>query len=133
MADAVKHWDAFALAARGVTAAVWLYNGLWLKILAPDPHHAQIVAATLGNPVWLTVIGTGETALALAILSGQASRVISLLQIAVLIAMNATGILLSGAIDKPMGLIISNLPLAACAAAIAIFGPGRWIFPPSKV
>lgn len=128
----MKHWDAFALAVRGVLALVWLYNGLWLKILAVDPHHARIVASTLGHPAWLTAIGAGETLLALGILSGRASRLVNGFQLILLAAMNAAGILFSGQIEKPVGLVISNLPLAACAAALILFGPGRWILPPIR-
>lgn len=129
MDGTVKHWDAFALFVRAVLSLVWLYNGLWLKVLAVDPHHAQIVASTLGHPAWLTTIGAGESLLAIGILSGWASRLVNGFQLALLIAMNAVGILFSGEIEKPLGLVISNLPLAACAIALIIFGPGRWILP----
>ena len=125
----MKHWDAFALGTRGVLAAVWLYNGLWLKILSVDPHHARIVASTLGHPAWLTAIGAGETLLALGILSGRASRWVNGFQLILLAVMNAVGILCSGQIEKPAGLVISNLPLATCAVALLVFGPGRWAFP----
>lgn len=129
MAGAVRRWDAFALALRCAMAAVWLYNGLWLKILAVDPHHARIVASTLGHPAWLTAIGAGESILALGILSGRFSRFVNMAQIALLVAMNAVGILFSGQIERPLGLVVSNLPLLMCALAIVLFGPGRWIFP----
>jgi uncharacterized membrane protein YphA (DoxX/SURF4 family) len=128
----MTHWDAFALCLRGVLAVVWLYNGLWLKILAVDPHHAQIVASTLGHPAWLTAIGAGETLLALGILSGWLSRFVNGFQLFLLVAMNTAGILFSGQIANPVGLVISNLPLAACAASLIIFGPGRWILPSFK-
>lgn len=122
----MKDWDTFALALRGMLAAVWLYNGLWLKILAVDPHHAQIVASTLGHPAWLTVIGSGEALLALGILSGWLSRFVNGVQLLLLIAMNTVGILFSGQIANPAGLVISNLPLAACTVALLLFGPGKW-------
>lgn len=125
----MKHWDAFALCLRGVLAVVWLYNGLWLKVLAVDPHHAQIVASTLGHPAWLAVIGAGETLLALGILSGWLSRFVNGVQLLLLVVMNTVGIFFSGQIANPAGLVISNLPLAACATALLLFGPGRWILP----
>ena len=68
--------------------------------------------------------------LALGILSGWLSRFVNGFQLFLLVAMNTVGILYSGQIADPAGLVISNLPLAACAAALIIFGPGRWILPP---
>jgi uncharacterized membrane protein YphA (DoxX/SURF4 family) len=127
----MKRWDDFALATRVVLAVVWFYNGLWLKILAVDPHHAQIVATTLGHPLWLTAIGVGETLLALGILSGRAGTVINAVQIALVVAMNLVAIG-GGQIEKPAALIVSNLPLITCAAALMVFGPGRRVFPGSR-
>lgn len=128
-------WDLFALSVRGVMALVWLYNGLWLKLVTRDPHHAQIVSSVFPDPtigsLALTAIGCAETALALAILSGRASRVVNLGQVGLLLAMNGVGIAFSEEIARPAGLVISNLPLVACALALAVFGPGRWVFPPA--
>lgn len=128
----MRHWDVFALVTRSVLALVWLYNGLWLKILSVDPHQARIVASTLGHPAWLTAIGAGETLLALGILSGRAGTMVNGFQLVLLTVMNAIGILCSGQIANPAGLVVSNLPLATCAAALVVFGPGRWVFPPLR-
>lgn len=128
-------WDLFALSMRGVMALVWLYNGLWLKLVTRDLHHARIVESVFPDPaaasLVLTAIGCAETALALAILSGRASRVVNLGQVGLLVAMNGVGIAFSVEIARPIGLVISNLPLVACAFAIAVFGPGRWVAPPA--
>ncbi len=109
-------------------ALVWAYNGLWLKILAVDPHHAQIAETALGPGPWLALIGAAEFALALALASGRMSRLVNVLQIVGLAAMNGVGIL-SGQIERPVGLLISNLPFVGCAMVIVLFGPGRWVFP----
>ncbi len=129
-------WDAFALAARFGLALVWLYNGLWLKILARDEHHLRIVSSLFGNEVaggyFLTAIGAGETVLALAILSGRACGFFNAAQIGAVLAMNLIAICFSGNIANPAGLLVSNLPLILCALALCLFGPGRFVFPPPK-
>ena len=54
-------------------AIVWLVNGVWSKILDGVPRHREIVARILGDDHSLALtqlIGIGEVALALWILSG---------------------------------------------------------------
>src|SRR5688500_16547260 len=66
-----------------VTAAVWLFFGLWFKVLGMSPRHTLIVAAVTGEATAapLTVlIGAGETFMALWILSGIGPRVCAALQ-----------------------------------------------------
>ena len=59
------------LISRLALAAVWLYQGLWLKLLAPS-HHAGIVAEVpFGGPWLLPAIGIAESALAAWILTGR--------------------------------------------------------------
>ena len=119
-------------AIRIALAAVWLYNGLWLKVIAADPHHLEIVRSVAGGigvePVtMLQVIGIGETLLGLGILSGLFFRFVSYFQIAVVLAMNVIGAICGGgAIQHPFGLMISNLPMIMCAAVVALHGPGAY-------
>lgn len=131
-----RRWDAFALAARAVMALVWLYNGLWLKLIVADAHHQQIVASTFHDAALglmiMSGIGAGETLLALGILLGCLPKMVNGVQIGVLVGMNAVGILCSGQIERPAALVVSNLPLVVCAVAIIVFGPGRWVFPPRR-
>ena len=113
-------------------ALVWLYNGLWLKIVVRDPHHRAIVAAVFGDDwradVALIAIGTGESLLAAGIASGIAFRFVNGVQIAVLLAMNLIGIFYGGGeIAHPIGLLIQNLPLFCCAALIIVHGPGPFV------
>lgn len=118
-------------AIRVVLAAVWLYNGLWLKVIAMDAHHLEIMRSVCNNTtmepeVVLRLIGSCETLLALGILSGILSRFVSLFQIAIVLLMNAIGIVAGGgAIKQPLSLVVSNLPLIACAAVVAVKGPGN--------
>jgi uncharacterized membrane protein YphA (DoxX/SURF4 family) len=131
------------LAIRIVLALVWLYNGLWLKVILVDAHHLQIVRSVLGNyidpVVGVRLIGSCETLLGIGILSGLFSRFVSIFQIIVILAMNVCGSLFGGgAIAHPVGLLISNLPTLMCAAIIAAEGPGAYAitwqkFSPQKI
>jgi uncharacterized membrane protein YphA (DoxX/SURF4 family) len=113
-------------------ALVWLYNGLWLKVISLDPHHLEIVrsvaAGTSIDPtVLLRTIGGCETLLAIGILSGLLYRFVSYFQIVIVLVMNVIGTLFGGgAIAHPVGLIVSNLPLIMCALVVALRGPGAF-------
>lgn len=115
---------------RVVCAIVWLYNGLWLKVIAVDAHHLEVVtplavAFGLAQRVALTMIGIGETVLAAWILSGWRWKFANWAQVVVVLAMNGAGIFFSGgAVENPVGLLIGNLPLLAVAVALALRGPG---------
>ncbi len=119
-------------AIRCVLALIWLYNGLWLKILAVDPHHLEIVQAVFQISVnqaadFLNVIGALETLLGLGILSGLFYRFVNYFQVFILIAMNSIGIVGGeGSISNPAGLLIMNLPTILCAIIVARYGPGAW-------
>src|SRR5438552_1897792 len=104
----------FLLAVRIAVAATWLYQGLWLKVIAADPQHLAVVTS-VGGPLppllFLRVIGIGETLLGVAVLSGVWHRFLAVFQIALLLAMNTLGILFGrGAIEHPVGLFVQNLP-----------------------
>jgi hypothetical protein len=121
------------LGARSAMALVWLYNGLWLKVVLRDPHHRAIVASVFGTNGWgadlaLFGIGGAETLLALGIASGVAARFVNGFQIAALLAMNVLGIAFGGGgIAHPVGLLIQNLPLVCCAALVMIQGSGPFV------
>ena len=122
----------FVFAIRCVLALIWLYNGLWLKIVAVDPHHLDIVQAVFQISVnqaadFLNVIGVLETLLGIGILSGLFHRFVNYFQMFILIAMNSIGIVGGeGSISNPAGLLIMNLPTILCAIIVARYGPGAW-------
>lgn len=117
---------------RCILAAIWLYNGLWLKVIVHNAHHLAIVSPIapsigLSALAMLQLIGSCETLLAFGILSGLFHRFVSYFQIGVIILMNIIGIVFGGgAIADPLGLIISNLPTLACAWLVALYGPGAY-------
>jgi ligand-binding SRPBCC domain-containing protein len=113
-------------AIRLVVALTWLYEGLWLKIIRQAPHELAVVASAAGSlpvPVQpltlLRLIGLGETLLGIGVLTGKHSRLLSRIQIALLVGMNGAGILFGkGSIEDPAGLVITNLPFALCIVAL---------------
>jgi uncharacterized membrane protein YphA (DoxX/SURF4 family) len=73
-------------------ATVWLTNGLFCKVLNLVPRHKQIVARILGNNhagTLTMLIGLSEIMMAVWIVSGYKSKFNAVLQIAVVLTMNA--------------------------------------------
>ena len=120
---------ALLAAMRLAVAAVWIYEGLWQKLLRPAPHELAIVQSVALGPLsplqLMRLIGGGETLLGLGVLSGLYARPLAWLQGVLLVLMNGIGIAFSGgAIADPVGLVLRNLPLLLCIAALGIHGPG---------
>jgi uncharacterized membrane protein YphA (DoxX/SURF4 family) len=122
--------DRLVFCLRVVVAAIWLYEGLWLKLLTRAPHELAVVAGVGGRLAperLLELIGGGESLLALGVLCGLWWRPLAWFQLALLAAMNAIGILAGGgAIADPAGLVIRNLPFVMCIILIGLYGPGAW-------
>ena len=112
---------------RVAVAAVWLYQGLWLKILAVDARHLAIVAsvpAFIPPRVALGCIGAVETLFGLAVLLRWRPRLFAWLQVAALAAMNAAGIIFSGErIPDIGGMLTMNLVFAFAAWGLAHHEP----------
>jgi uncharacterized membrane protein YphA (DoxX/SURF4 family) len=111
--------------ARVVIALVWLYEGLWCKLLSGCPSHAAIVRS-LPPPfahfagVLLIAVGAVEVALASWILSGWKARIAFWAQALLLVLMNSGGLIWGrAAIADPVSLVIHNAVLLALAWTIA--------------
>lgn len=119
-------------AIRLALAAVWFYNGLWLKVIALDAHHLEIVRSVSNSSgiepaLLLRLIGSAETLLGIGIVSGLFYRFVSYFQIVIILLMNLIGSIGGGgAIAHPFGLVISNLPTIMCALVVATNGPGAY-------
>lgn len=116
------------LLVRLILSAVWFYNGAYLKLVVLDPDHLKVVEAVgpvgpLGPRNFLYLIGLGETALGLWILSGWLYRWSCWFQIGLITLMNLIGIL-SGGVSDPVALVVTNLPLLACIWMASRLGPG---------
>jgi hypothetical protein len=115
------------LLVRGAVAAVWLYEGLWCKVLGREPHQVQVVEAVprlgplVGRP-FLFALGAAETLLAVWVLSGVMPGLCAVSQTILLVALNANGLLWARhIIHDPAGMVVKNtsfLLLAWVAAAM---------------
>lgn len=111
-------------------AAIWLYEGLWLKILHPAPHELAVVETVPRGPLtaaqFLALIGGGETLMGLGVLTGRYPRFLAWFQGSVLVLMNGAGIAFShGAIADPVGLVLRNLPLLLCIIGLGLHRPPK--------
>ena len=102
-------------------ASVWLYQGLWCKVLGRMPHHQEVIGAMplLGGPlgqVALVLLGFAECGLAAWVLSGRQPRVAAIAQTALLAVMNAGGVIWAGRIiPDPVGMLLQNFVLVLLA------------------
>ena len=118
-------------AIRVAVAAVWIYEGFWLKMARPAPHELAVMGAvslgSLSPSRLLFLIGCGEVLLGLGVLSGLYFRFLAWFQVVVLVLMNGIGILFAGkAISDPFGLVIHNLPFLLCIVVLGVYGPGSF-------
>ena len=100
---------------RASIALVWLYEGLWCKLLGGVPRHAEVIAAApfLGPAAAraaLITLGLAECGIAAWVLSGRRMRQAALVQTVLLVAMNAGGTIWARRlIPDPGGMIVQNL------------------------
>ncbi len=100
---------------RASVAAVWLYEGLWCKILGRVKSQVDVVAAVprLGPRIgttFLKVLGTVEVALAAWVIAGITPGLCAITQTALLVVLNANGLLWARRIiHEPAGMVIKNI------------------------
>ena len=116
------------LVLRATVAAVWLYEGLWCKLLAGEQTQVQVVTAVprfgpLVGRTFLKLMGVVEVALAAWIVSGATPGLCAVTQTVLLVALNISGLLWARhLIHDPAGMVVKNiafLTLAWVCAAIA--------------
>ncbi len=99
---------------RLAVAGVWVYEGLWCKLLGGDPNQLTIVEAV---PKWgpkvgrlfLMTLGVVELGLGLWALSGFRPFECAIAQTALLVALNANGLIWSRTlIHDPAGMVVKN-------------------------
>ncbi len=83
---------------RASVAAVWLYEGLWCKILGRVPSQGEVVATVprLGprfGSAFLKTLGVVEVGLSIWVMAGVAPGVCAIVQTALLVVLNANGLL----------------------------------------
>jgi uncharacterized membrane protein YphA (DoxX/SURF4 family) len=100
---------------RASVAAVWLYEGLWCKILGRVPSQVAVVTAVprLGprfGALFLKILGIVEVAFAVWVMAGIAPGMCAIVQTALLVVLNANGLLWARRIiHEPGGMVIKNI------------------------
>lgn len=102
---------------RVAISLVWLYQGFWCKVLGQVPRH-QIVMESApmfrsgSARVFLLALGWLETLLCFWVLSGKFPQTAAVVQTALLIGMNAGGLLWARRIiPDPAGMVFHNFAL----------------------
>ena len=99
---------------RVAISLVWLYQGFWCKVLGRVPRHQQVMeSAPLfrggSTRFFLLALGWLETLLSFWVLSGKFSQTAAAAQTALLIGMNAGGLLWARKIiPDPAGMVFHN-------------------------
>jgi hypothetical protein len=97
--------------------AVWIFHGLYSKLLNGIPRHRAIVARVLGEPragVATLLIGAGEVALGLWVFSGWQRVPCAAVQTLALVTMNALEIALAAdLLISAIGMVALNLGFLA--------------------
>jgi len=113
------------LLTRIAVAAVWLYEGLWCKILGGVPNQVEVVGAVpLFNArsaaFMLRAIGVAECGLALWVLSGWRPLAAAVAQTGLLVTMNSCGLLWARRIiPDPGGMVVKNFAFLVLAWVVA--------------
>jgi hypothetical protein len=95
-------------------AAVWLYEGVWCKLLGREPNQLRVVQQVprLGRRLavaFLLALGVVEAALAVWVLVGVAPVAAAIAQTALLVTLNANGLYWSRhLIHDPGGMVVKN-------------------------
>ncbi|HYL35775.1 MAG TPA: DoxX-like family protein [Bryobacteraceae bacterium] len=96
-------------------AAVWLYEGLWCKLLGRVQSQVQVVTAVprlgprFGSP-FLKGLGVVEVGLAAWVMAGIAPDVCAIVETALLIVLNANGLVWARRIiHEPVGMVVKNI------------------------
>ncbi len=118
------------LLSRIAVAAVWLYEGLWCKLLGGVPHQLDVVDAVplfdRSAAKWLLrLIGVVECGLAAWVLTGWQPTAAALTQTVLLISMNSGGLLFARRIiPDPGGMVVKNAAFLVLAWVVAAQSTG---------
>jgi uncharacterized membrane protein YphA (DoxX/SURF4 family) len=99
---------------RVAVAAVWLYEGLWNKLLSGAESQTKVVTAVpklgpLLGPMFLKTLGVVEVAVAVWVLSGVYPGLCAIGEVTLLACLNINGLLWARhIIHDPGGMIVKN-------------------------
>jgi uncharacterized membrane protein YphA (DoxX/SURF4 family) len=111
-------------------ALVWLYEGLWCKVLGRLPHQEAIVSdvpffGSSRSHAFLVVLGWAELALGVWVLTGRLAWAAAMTQTIALVSMNTVGLLFARKhINDPAGMLCKNLALLVLAWVAAAHPAG---------
>jgi uncharacterized membrane protein YphA (DoxX/SURF4 family) len=120
------------LGLRASVAAVWVYEGLWCKILGRVPSQVDVVTAVprFGARFakdFLKLLGFAEVALAAWVMSGVAPGACAIVQATLLVTLNANGIVWARhIIREPAGMVIKNIAFLMLVWVCGASSGGRW-------
>jgi uncharacterized membrane protein YphA (DoxX/SURF4 family) len=115
--------------ARLAISLVWLYQGLWCKVLGGAPHHLSIISAVpfigpAAGRLALLFLGLIECGLGVWVLTGWQRRNAAIVQTILLAAMNTCGAIWAWRlIPDPMGMILQNFAFVLLIWTAAEDGP----------
>jgi hypothetical protein len=116
---------------RGAVAAVWLYEGLWCKILGRAQLEAQVVATVPGigprfGRALLKALGAVEVVLAAWVMSGFYPGTCAIAETTLLVVLNVNGLLWARhIIHDPAGMILKNIAFLVLVWACGAIPEGR--------
>lgn len=109
------------LVARIAIASVWMYQGLWCKLLGQAPRHQEIVETTpflrsTSARRALVAVGSFECLLSVWVLCGVWARTAAAAQTLLLVGMNTIALWRArGLISDPAGMLLQNFALLVLA------------------
>jgi len=99
---------------RASVAAVWLYEGLWCKVLGRVRSQVDVVTAVprlgprFGAP-FLKALGVVEISLAIWVMTGIDPGLCAIVQTSLLVVLNANGLMWARhVIHEPAGMVVKN-------------------------
>ena len=113
-------------------AAVWLYEGLWCKILGRVKSQVAVVTAVprLGQRFglrFLKTLGVVEVALAVWVIIGTAPGMCAVAQTGLLVLLNANGVLWArNIIPEPAGMVVKNMAFLVLVWVCGAIPGGQW-------
>ena len=110
--------------------AVWVYEGLVPKLLAPNPELLALIARWQpfpGDPsAFLKAAGTFEILLGLLLMRGWMVRSVAAVQCGLLTVFTAgVALVMPAALAHPTGAASKNVPLLAASVCLVLLGGGR--------
>ena len=116
---------------RVAVMAVWLYEGLWCKLLGREPRQLQVVEtapwfAARSAGAFLKALGAVEVLVAAWALSGIAPLPCAIVQTVLLVGLNTSGVLWARhVIHDPGGMLVKNFAFLVLAWVSASL-PAGW-------